>query len=130
MFMRFKLIMISGSASLAVVVGLSGSASGADWPVTGDWDGNNTTTVGIVHPDSGSNNWIWRLSNQNSGGSVDIEFAYGNKITDSVVTGDWNGDNTTTVGVVRPEAGTWRWLLRNANSGGSSSLDFLFGSAK
>jgi hypothetical protein len=101
-----------------------------DVPVVGDWDGNNTTTIGIVHPDPGSNNLIWRLSNKNAGGSVDIEFPYGNKLTDTVVTGDWDGNNTTTIGVARPETSNWRWLLRNSNSEGTSSLDFLFGSTK
>lgn len=101
-----------------------------DIPVVGDWDGNNTTTIGVVHPDSGSNNWVWRLSNKNAGGSVDIEFLYGNKLIDTVVTGDWDGNNTTTPGLVRPEANEWRWLLRNSSSGGAPSLDFLFGSAK
>ena len=100
-----------------------------DIPVVGDWDGNNTTTIGIVHPDSGSNNLIWRLSNKNAGGTVDLEFPYGNKTTDTVVTGDWDGNNTTTVGVVRPEAGNWHWYLRNSNSEGLPSTNFLFGSS-
>jgi len=101
-----------------------------DVPVVGDWDGNNTTTIGVVHPDSGSNNWIWCLSNKNAGGSVDVEFPYGNKTVDTLVTGDWDGNNTTTIGVVRPEAGSWHWFLRNSNSEGTPSTDFLFGSAK
>jgi hypothetical protein len=101
-----------------------------DVPVVGDWDGNNTTTIGIVHPDSGSYNWIWKLSNKNAGGSVDVEFPYGNKNIDTLVTGDWNGDNTTTVGIVRPEAGNWHWFLRNANSEGSPSSDFLYGNSE
>jgi hypothetical protein len=129
MFRRFRFAVIVGSATLAVVGAVSGSASGADRPVTGDWDGNNTTTIGVARPDPESNNWIWGLSNKNVGGSVDSEFLYGNKNIDRVVTGDWDGNNTTTIGIVRPEAGNWHWYLRNSNSGGTSSADFLFGSA-
>ncbi len=100
-----------------------------DTPVTGDWNGNNTTTIGIARPDPESNNWIWRLANANAGGSVDVEFAYGNKNIDRPVTGDWNGDNTTTIGVVRPdpESFNWIWLLSNANAGGSVDVEFAYG---
>jgi hypothetical protein len=78
MLRRLELAGISAAVSLAALASISGLASGADRPVTGDWDGNNTTTIGIV----------------------------------------------------RPEAGNWRWLLRNSNSEGTASADFLFGSAK
>jgi len=42
---------------------------------------------------------------------------------DIPVMGDWNGDGTHTIGVVRGN----RWLLRNENSGGRPDLDFTFG---
>jgi hypothetical protein len=102
-----------------------------DLPVAGDWDGDNTTTVGVVRPDAESANWIWLLRDSNSGGSPDLEFSFGNKYEDVPVVGDWDGDNTTTIGVARPDAetGNWRWLLRDSNSGGSPDADFLFGDA-
>lgn len=100
-----------------------------DTPVTGDWNGDNSTTIGIARPDPESNNWIWGLRNSNAGGAADLEFLYGNKNLDRVVTGDWDGNNTTTVGIVRPESGSWHWYLRNSNSEGAPSADFLFGSS-
>lgn len=42
---------------------------------------------------------------------------------DIPVVGDWNGDGTHTVGVVRGS----RWLLRNSNEAGPPDYDFNFG---
>jgi hypothetical protein len=75
MFSRFELSVIVSSASLAVVALAPGFASGADRPVTGDWDGNNTTTIGVVRPES--NNWRWLLRNSNSGGTPSFDFLFG-----------------------------------------------------
>src|SRR5688572_28709739 len=66
--------------------------------VTGDWDGNRTTTVGVVCK-SGTT-WTWNLINVNRGGSPSIRpFNYGNAAC-TPVTGDWDGNGTTTAGVV------------------------------
>jgi hypothetical protein len=100
-----------------------------DTPVFGDWDGNNTTTIGVVRPDPNSNNWIWLLRNSNTPGSPDLTIAYGNKNTDIPVFGDWDGNNTTTIGVVRPDGTQLRWLLRNSNSAGDPDLSFLYGNS-
>jgi len=52
-----------------------------------------------------------------------IRFTYG-QAGDIPVMGDWNGDGTYTVGVVRGN----QWLLRNENSAGFSEINFKFGS--
>ncbi len=67
--------------------------------ITGNWDGNlnNTTTVGQTCASGGT--WSWRLSNHNSGGGVDISFSYGATLG-LPITGDWNGDGITSIGVV------------------------------
>ena len=49
-------------------------------------------------------------------------FTYG-QAGDIPVMGDWNGDGTHTVGVVRGN----RWLLRNSNTAGNADIDFVFG---
>ncbi|MGI9606986.1 MAG: hypothetical protein ACR2P0_12680 [Acidimicrobiales bacterium] len=51
-----------------------------------------------------------------------ISFRFG-QAGDIPVMGDWNGDGTHTIGVVRGN----RWLLRNENSAGPPDYDFLFG---
>jgi hypothetical protein len=83
-----------------------------DIPVTGDWDGNGTKTVGIFRPSEGR----WYLRNSNSGGPPDAgSFLYGSPGDDPVV-GDWNGDGTDTLGVFRAREGMW-YLTNNNNSG-------------
>ncbi|HXS47176.1 MAG TPA: hypothetical protein VN756_06910, partial [Solirubrobacterales bacterium] len=64
--------------------------------VTGDWDANGTTTIGVYDPASG----IWRLRNSNSGGGVDGEFQYGGSVWATAITGDWDGNGIDTVGVL------------------------------
>src|SRR5262249_48937318 len=98
-----------------------------DVPVVGDWDGNGTTTVGVARPDPVSNTLTWYLRNSNSAGAPDITpFGYG-AVGDARVTGDWNGDRVTTVGVYEPVSAVWK--LRNSNSQGAPDiLPFAYGS--
>jgi hypothetical protein len=95
-----------------------------DYPVVGDWDGNGSTTIGIVRPDK-DGHWVWYLRNSNSAGKPSITtFAYGSiRSGDFPVAGDWDGNGTFTVGVARPTGGNIEWLLRNENSAGSPDVD-------
>ncbi len=67
---------------------------------------------------------VWTLGYRLGGESQveTIRFRFG-QAGDIPVIGDWNGDGTHTIGVVRGN----RWLLRNENSAGPPDLDFLFG---
>ena len=67
---------------------------------------------------------VWTLGYRLSSSSwVPLEtFTYG-QAGDIPVMGDWNGDGTHTVGVVRGN----RWLLRNSNTAGNADIDFVFG---
>ena len=56
-----------------------------DLAVTGDWDGNGSTTPGVVR------NGTWYLRNANTSGVADLSFAYGNP-GDLAITGDWDGN--------------------------------------
>src|SRR5215831_14304846 len=84
---------------------------GPGWvSVMGDWDGNGTTTIGVVDPAT----MTWYLKNSNGPGAPDITpFRFGAPGWIPVI-GDWNGDGTTTIGVVDPTTETW--YLRNSNS--------------
>jgi peptidoglycan-N-acetylglucosamine deacetylase len=90
----------------------------ADRYVTGDWDGNGSSTPGIVRGN------VWYLRNSNSAGSADVTFAYGSA-TDRPVTGDWDGNGSVTPGVVRGNT----WYLRNSDSAGPADVVLSFGSA-
>ncbi len=89
----------------------------------GDWDGDGTTTLGVVDPKTET----WSLKNSIGPGAPDIApFRYGSPGWAPVV-GDWDGDGTTTIGVVDPATLTWH--LRNSNSPGAPDIaPFAYGS--
>jgi hypothetical protein len=66
--------------------------------------------------------WTLAYSLANAGNVETVTFQFG-QAGDIPVIGDWNGDGTRTVGVVRGN----RWLLRNENSAGAPDIDFVFG---
>ena len=103
----------AGFADIAINYGLSG-----DCPITGDWDGNGTDTIGIYR------DGVFYLRNSNSLGFADIAFAFG-AAGDQPIAGDWNGDGTDTIGVYR----NGRFLLRNSNSAGAASATFVLGNS-
>jgi hypothetical protein len=118
----------SNTAGGADIFVAYGSHTLGDVPVAGDWDGNGTVTIGVVRRNVGGN-WLWLLRNSNTPGSPDLNFEYGSgTLNDIPVVGDWNGDGTTSIGVVRDIGTSWLWLLRNSNSPGFPDLNFSYGS--
>jgi cyclophilin family peptidyl-prolyl cis-trans isomerase len=94
------------------------------WGVTGDWDGNGSSTVGVVDPKS----MTWYLRNSNSAGAPDAgTFAYGAPGWIPVV-GDWNGDGHTGIGAYDPSTATW-YLRNEANAGAPDAGVFRYGVA-
>jgi PKD repeat protein len=69
--------------------------------VTGDWNKDGTTDVGVFRPSSGN----WYLETTQTG-EVNKAFHFGTN-GDNPVTGDWNKDGTSDVGVFRPSSGNW-----------------------
>ncbi len=90
-------------------------------PVTGDWNGDGTVTIGVVDPGG-----TWYLRNSNTPGAADITpFRYGAGNWTPVV-GDWDGDGTTSIGMFDPSTATW--YLRNTNGPGAPDITpFKFG---
>lgn len=97
-----------------------------DVPVMGDWTGSGIETPGVVrgvrHSPSGDGTLTWYLRQVPGTGRPDAVVEFGG-LGDVPVVGDWNGDGTTTIGVVRGN----RWLLRNSNTAGPADLDFRYG---
>jgi uncharacterized delta-60 repeat protein len=91
----------------------------ADIPVTGDWDGNGTETIGIYR------NGQFFLRNSNDTGFADIQFAFGAP-GDIPIAGDWDGDGVDTIGLVRGNV----IFLRNSNSTGAPDLTFVYGTGE
>ncbi len=89
----------------------SNTAGGADisygWgnagciALPGDWDGNGTTTAGQACESENDHGIGWMFAetdyNASSGG---VKFGYGDAATRSPLVGDWDGNGTTTIGVV------------------------------
>ena len=107
----------SGVPSFTAFFGAPG-----DLPITGDWDGDGVSTIGLFRPSTGQ----FFLHNRiESTGTPDITFNFG-QAGDLPVAGDWDGDGVDTVGVFR--AGTF--LLRATNNAGFSRVNsFTFGTA-
>src|SRR5262249_5641098 len=112
----------------------------ADWiPVSGDWDGDGITTVGVFDPigQFGQAPATWYLRNSDTPGAPDFPpSAYG-AAGWVALSGDWDGDGDETVGVFdavgqfgQPPAS---WYLNNSNSnsnspGGPPATPFAYGS--
>jgi hypothetical protein len=84
-----------------------------DLPVTGDWNNDGITDIGVFRPSTGE--WLLDLNANHrwDGKKVDGRYAFGAS-DDLPVTGDWNNDGITDIGVFRPSTGEWLLDL-NAN---------------
>lgn len=102
-----------GFADIAINYGLGG-----DYPITGDWDGDRTDTIGVYR------NGVFYLRNSNTIGFADLVFGYGAP-GDQPVAGDWNGDGIDTIGVYRGSTSTF--YLRNSNTSGAPDISFSLG---
>lgn len=116
-FFYLRNSLTSGFADLAFFFG-----QGQDIPLSGDWDGDGTTTVGVFRVVGGTATFF--LKNSNSAGFADLSFPFGAP-GDVPIVGDWNGDGRDTVGVFRNGV----FLLRNANSAGAADGVVNFGLA-
>jgi len=88
-----------------------------DLPMTCDWDGDGTDTVGLYRRQSG----FLYLRQTNTQGVADLEIFFGIP-EDLPVCGDWDGDGVDTIGVYRPSQG--RFYLRNSNTQGFADIAF------
>jgi hypothetical protein len=98
-----------------------------DQPTGGSSGSGGGSGIGAFDSATGT----WYLRNETSAGAPDAgQFAYGLPNWTGVV-GDWNGDGTTTVGVVNPLGVFATWYLRNENSPGgpdeTGGVPFAFG---
>jgi hypothetical protein len=111
------------SYAARIVVRYGGSSS---IPVTGDWDGNGTTTIGLAFARS-DGQLGWHLRNTNAPGRPDVVVAYG-RANAVPITGDWDGNGTTTIGVASARSDRQiGWQLRNANTAGPPSVTVAYG---
>jgi hypothetical protein len=105
------------------VVRYGGSSS---IPVTGDWDGNGTTTIGVASARS-DRQIGWQLRNANTAGPPSVTVAYGGVDALAIVTGDWDGNGSDTLGAVYRRSGELEWQLRDAAAPGRPDHVFRYG---
>jgi hypothetical protein len=75
-----------------------------DRPVTGDWNKDKITDVGIYRPGTGT----FYLRTQTRAGVVSRSTVKLGVAGELPVTGDWDGNGTTDLGVWSGSAGTYR----------------------
>jgi hypothetical protein len=102
-------------------------------PVVGDWNGDGTTTIGVINPTGlvalggivyPTPDAYWYLRNENSTGAPDVTplpFAFG-LASWIPLAGDWTGSGHTGIGMFDPATNTW-YLENNPGSG---KVDFQF----
>lgn len=94
-------------------------------PITGDWDGDGTDTVGLYDPAGAA----FHLKNSHSaGGLADVSFRFGPRHNAGwiPIAGDWDGDGIDTVGLYDP-VGSGFHLKNSHSAGGVADLSFRFG---
>lgn len=106
-----------GIADLSFQFG-PGSSTGAYMPVVGDWNGDRTDTIGIVHLPTHT----YFLRNSNTAGVADLTYVYGSFASMQPLVGDWDGDGKDTPGVYWPDNGFF--YLRNSHMDGRDDLVF------
>lgn len=87
----------TGSADIVIPFGVDG-----DLPITGDWDGDGDTDVGVFRPATGQ--FLLRLRVRFH--PITLTATFLGEPGDLPVIGDWNGDGVDTFGVYRDNGAT------------------------
>jgi len=106
----FWILDVDGNGALDIPPDRAFSFGGVpgDIPITGDWNGDGHTKVGIYRPSNG----LFILDSNGNGvfdaGDAVYNLGVGTQAGDVPVVGDWNGDGRTKVGLFRDG---YFWIL-------------------
>ncbi len=78
-----------------------------DVPVVGDWNGAGIAQIGVFTPQTGM--WMLDANGNGKADSCTIDRCYGpfGSPGDLPIVGDWNGNGTAKIGVLRAATGEW-----------------------
>ena len=93
-----------------VRIALRAAGEDDDLPVTGDWDGNGTTDLGVFDQATAT----FTLRSVDASGLSVLEVVPFGSAGDLPVTGDWNGDGVSDLGVWSPATATFTQGLGRA----------------
>ena len=85
-----------------------------DIPITGDWNGDGRTKVGVYRPSNGLFILDTNGNQQFDAGDAVYNLGVGSQAGDRPVVGDWNGDGRTKVGLFRQG---FFWILDTNGNG-------------
>jgi hypothetical protein len=123
----------TGNADYMFAFGATAMTTGqgdANWqPLVGDWDGNDTDTVGFFDP----LNCFWYLRDSLTTGAADYMFACGAPSLTvghgadnwQALIGNWDGTEGDTIGFYDPQGSVF--MLRNSLTTGAADVTFAFG---
>jgi hypothetical protein len=99
--------------------------SKGDLPATGVWNKGSVVKIGVFHPSTGE--WLLDLNGNRrwDGSGTDGLFKFG-KSGDLPVTGDWNHDGISEIGIFRPSTGEWLLDLNGNDRWDGSGVDGLY----
>lgn len=116
--------LLTNNPPSGVAVSLNEATDQNSIPITGNWDGIGSDTIGVY-------NQVTRavyLKNNNTSGAADMVFGYGPLNNNWLpISGDWNGDGVDTIGLYDPQTQTF--YLKNSNTGGVADFFFIFSPA-
>ncbi len=113
-----KKALVTGFSDYFAVYGNPG-----DTGFAGDWNGDGFDSIGIYRP----NDQTWYLTNNSEPSGItfsDINFVWNIWVTNAI-TGDWDGDQVSTVGYRSFDFGVF--VLHDANSTAGADTSFAFG---
>jgi len=109
------------SLDRAYTFGLSG-----DKPVSGDWDNDGLSEIGVFRPSTRTWYLDYNGNGKWDGTSLDRAYTFGLS-GDIPVTGDWNNNGITNIGVFRPTTRTWYLDYSGNGAWGTGDKSYTYG---
>jgi endoglucanase len=98
-----------------------------DSAIPGDWDGDGDDMLGIWRLSGGVIQWHLRNDLEEGGAQIVVNYGQWAPTWDRPIAGDWNGDGTHTLGIVRDTAVYLQWHLKECLCPGAAPSPYYYG---